>query len=569
MQNYHNILTNNIEYDNYIGMYVRTISRHNKNGTTTTYVQLAHNIRDPKSGYARAQVLYTFGRADSLDVEAIRRLVRSLCRFISPEEALEIQASLKTGVSGLKFVRSLSLGGAYVLRKLWERLGLEKVISQALSEREFVSPVEGAIFAMVSNRALAPDSKRGVEEWVREDVALGNSQPISLQHLYRAMDFLLEHEERVQREVFYSTADLFNLEVDLLFFDTTTTYVETEEEDEFRRYGYSKDRRPDLPQVVIGLAVTKEGLPVRCWVLPGDTQDMTTVERVKNDLLGWKLSRLIWVMDRGMSSEENRIILQKAGGHYILGEKLRDNQEAHQEAISSKGRYQKVRENLEVKEIVVGQGERRRRFVLVRNLEQAEKDKATREKTLQKIEEVLLALGDQKGKAHKKAVCALLSHRTMGRYIKQLRNGRLKINWAKVKEEEKLDGKYLLSTSDDTLSSEDVALGYKSLMEVERAFRTLKTTLDLRPLFHRKEERIRAHVLLCFLALLLVRIVERETGQTWDSIRSHLERLHLVEFSSKKAGVLQRTELTAEQANILKKLKINPPPLIYQVDLKA
>lgn len=569
MRNYHNILTNNVEYDSKIGMYVRTISRHNKNGTTTTYIQLAHNVRDPKSGYARAQVLYTFGRADSLDVEAIRRLVRSLCRFISPEEALEVQASLKSGVSGLRFIQSLPLGGAYVLRKLWERLGLEKVISEALAQREFASPVEWAIFAMVSNRALAPDSKRGVEEWVREDVALGNPEPISLQHLYRAMDFLLEHEERVQREVFYSTADLFNLEVDLLFFDTTTTYVESDEEDGFRRYGHSKDRRPDLPQVVIGLAVTKEGLPVRCWVLPGDTQDMTTVERVKNDLLGWKLSRVIWVMDRGMSSEENRIILQRAGGHYILGEKLRDNQEVHLQALSSKGRYQKVRENLECKEIVVGQGERRRRFVLVRNLVEAEKDKATREKTLQKIEEALLALGDQKGKAHKKAVCALLSHRTMGRYIKQLRNGRLKINRAKVKEEEKLDGKYLLSTSDDTLSSEDVALGYKSLMEVERAFRTLKTTLDLRPLFHRKEERIRAHVLLCCLALLLVRIVERETGQTWDSIRSHLERLHLVEFSSKQGRILQRTELTKEQANILKKLKINPPPLIYQVDLKV
>lgn len=469
----------------------------------------------------------------------------------------------------MKFIQSLPLGGAYVLRKIWERLGLEKVISEALAEREFASPVEWAIFAMVSNRALAPDSKRGVEEWVREDVALSNPEPISLQHLYRAIDFLLEHEERVQREVFYSTADLFNLEVDLLFFDTTTTYVESEEEDAFRRYGYSKDKRPDLPQVVVGLAVTKEGLPVRCWVLPGDTQDMTTVERVKNDLLGWKLSRLIWVMDRGMSSEENRIILQKAGGHYILGEKLRDNQEAHQKAISSKGRYQKVRENLEVKEIALGQGERRRRFVLVRNPEQAEKDKATREKTLQRVEEAMRALGDQKGKAHKRAVCALLSHRTMGRYIKQLRNGRLKINWAKVKEEEKLDGKYLLSTSDDTLSSEDVALGYKSLMEVERAFRTLKTTLELRPLFHRKEERIRAHVLLCCLALLLVRIVERETGETWDSTRSHLERLHLVEFSSKRGRVLQRTELTTEQANILKKLKINPPPLIYQVDLKA
>lgn len=564
-----NVLTYNVEHDIYIGMYVRKISRHNKNGTTTTYVQLAHNVRDPKSGYACAQVLYSFGRADSLDVEAIRRLVGSLCRFISPEDALEVQASLESGKAGLKYIRSVPMGGAYLLRKLWERLGLEKVIERALATREFISPVEWAIFAMVANRALAPDSKRGMEEWVREDVALGNPESISLQHLYRAMDFLLEHDEHVQREVFHATADLFNLEVDLLFFDTTSTYVERQEEEGIRRYGYSKDKRPDLPQVVIGLAVTKDGLPVRCWVLPGDTQDMTTVERVKSDLLGWKLSRCIWVMDRGMSSKENRIILQKAGGHYILGEKLRDNQQAHQKALSSKGRYQKVRDNLEVKEIVVGQGERRRRFVLVRNLGQAEKDKATREKTLQKIEEALEALGDQRGKAHKKAVCALLSHRTMGRYIKQLKDGRLKINLAKVKEEEKLDGKYLLSTSDDTLSSEDVALGYKQLMEVERAFRTLKTTLELRPLYHRKDERIQAHVLLCFLSLLLVRIVEQETGQTWDYIRSHMERLHLGEFSSKDGKILQRTELTAEQAKILKKLKISPPLVFHEVRVKA
>jgi len=548
-------------------MYVRTISRHNKDGSTTTYVQLAHNVRDPKTGYARANVLYTFGRADSLNLEAIRRLVRSLCRFLSPEDAAEAEARLES--PALHFVRSVPLGGAYLLRKLWERLGLEKMLTQALSEREFVSPVEWAIFSMVANRALAPDSKRGVEEWAREDVALGNPEPISLQHLYRAMDFLLEHEEAIQKEVFFATADLFNLEVDLLFFDTTTTYVECEEEGGIRRYGHSKDKRPDLPQVVIGLAVTKEGLPVRCWVLPGNTQDMTTVERIKTDLLGWKLGRCIWVLDRGMSSDENRILLQRAGGHYILGEKLRDNQEAHNLALSFKGRYHKVRDNLEVKEIVVGDGERRRRFVLVFNPEQAEKDKATREKTLERIEEAIGTLGDQKGKAHKKAVCALLSHRTMGRYIRPTKTGRLKINQAKVREEETLDGKYLLSTSDDTLSSEDVALGYKQLMEVERAFRTLKTTLELRPIFHRKDERIQAHVLLCSLALLLVRIAERETGETWDRIRPVMERCHLGEFSSKDGRILRRTELTADQVNILNRLNIAAPPAFFDVRLKA
>ncbi len=552
-------------------MYVRTISRQNKDGSTTTYVQLAHNIRDPKTGFARANVLYTFGRADSLDVDAIRRLVKSLCRFLSPEDALRTQAHMKGESQALRFVKSSPMGGAFVLRTLWEGLGLEKVLVQSLKKREFQAPIEWALFAMVANRALAPDSKRAVEEWVREDVALGNPEPILLQHLYRAMDFLLEQKELIQKEVFFATADLLNLEVDLLFFDTTTTYVERDEEDEegLRRYGHSKDKRSDLPQVVIGLAVTKEGLPVRCWVLPGNTQDMSTVERVKKDLFGWKLSRCIWVMDRGMNSEENRIVLQRAGGHYILGEKLRDAQQDHQEVLSHPGRYQRIKENLEVKEVVVGKGERRRRFVLVYNPEQAKKDKATRERTLKKIEEALSALGDQRGKAHKKAVCTLLAHRTMGRYVKQKKNGALKIDRARVRAEEHLDGKYLLSTSDDTLTPEEVALGYKQLMEVERAFKTLKTTLELRPLYHHKDERIRSHVLLCFLSLLLVRIAERQTGQTWDHLRAILERIHLGEFESKDGRILQRTELAPDQANLLKTLNISPPPKIQKMDLKT
>ena len=549
---------------------MRTISRKNKDGSTTTYVQLAHNVWDPQAGHAKANVLYTFGRADSLDLESIRRLVKSLCRFLSPEDALQAQASLGRESPALRFLRSLPLGGAFVLRALWERLGLQRVLVQSLRAREFQSPVEWAIFAMVANRALAPDSKRGVEEWVRQDVALGNPEPIGLQHLYRAMDFLLEQREQVQKEVFFATADLLNLEVDLLFFDTTGTYVERDEEDEkgLRRYGYSRDNRPDLPQVVIGLAVTKEGIPVRCWVLPGNTQDVTTVEKVKKDLSGWKLSRCVWVMDRGMNSEQNRAILQQAGGHYILGEKLRDHQEVHEEALRYRGPFHKVRENLKVREILVGQGERRRRFVLVHNPEQAKKDRVKREQVLQKIEKTLLALrGPQKD--YQKAVRKLLSHGKMGPYLRQLKSGRLKIDRTAVRAEQYLDGKYLLSTSDDSLSAEDVALGYKQLLEVERAFRTLKTTLDLRPLYHRKDERIEAHVFLCFLALLLVRIAERQTRQTWDQIRAVLERIHLGEFESKDGRILQRTELTTDQVKLLKFLNISSPAKIHRVELSS
>jgi len=549
-------------------MYIRTISRKNKSGSTTTYVQLAHNVRDSQTGQPRADVLYSFGRADTLDIDAIRRLTKSLSRFLSPEEALQIQGAAD-GDTPLRFIRSYPMGGAYLLRALWEQLGIPDALSKCIKERSFTSPVEWAAFAITANRALSPDSKLGVEEWVREDVALGNPEPIEIQHLYRAMDVLLEYRETIHKEVFWAVADLLNLEVDLLFFDTTSTYFEMDEGDDtgLRQYGHSKDHRSDLPQIVIGLAVTKEGIPVKCWTMPGNTSDMKTVETVKNDLLGWKLGRCIWVMDRGMNSEDNRLILQKAGGHYIIGEKLRDNQDVHKEVLAKRGRFNAIRENMEIKEVIVGDGERRRRFILVHNPEEAKKDKATREKTLKKIEEALNSIGDQRGKCHKKAVCSLLSHRTMGRYLRQLKSGAIKIDKGKIREEEHLDGKYIISTSDDTLTPEDAALGYKQLLEVERAFRTMKTTLDLRPIYHRKSERIHAHVFLCFLALLLVRIAERKTNITWDRIRTQMERIHLGEFFSKEGRVFQTTELTHEQLNTLKQLKISPPQRIKHIKM--
>lgn len=552
-----------------VGMYVRTVTRKNKSRPDVTYVQLAHNVRDKKSGQVKANVLYSFGRADQLDVEAIRRLVRSLTRFLSPEEMLQAQGEQD---GGLKFLGSRPLGGAWVLRRLWERLGLKRAIKEALRDRSFSSPVEWALFAMVANRALAPSSKRAVEEWVKEDIALGNAEEIKLQHLYRALAFLLAHEEAIQREVFFATADLLNLEVDLLFFDTTSSYFELDEEDEeegLRHYGLSKDKRKDLPQVVIGLAVTKDGIPVRSWVFPGNTTDTTTVDQVQRDLAGWRLGRCVWVMDRGMGSEENRIILRRAEGHYILGEKLRSDEKANQAALSRGGRYRVIRGNLRIKEVIVGEGTHRRRYVVVHNPEQAKQDKLTRQRILARLEEEIAALGDLKGKQHKKAVCALIAHPFLGRYVRELKSGALRIDRAKVRAEERLDGKYLLSSSDDSLTAEEIALGYKQLLEVERAFRSLKQTLELRPMYHRKNERIRTHVTLCWLALLLIRIIEKESDQTWEKTRRVLERIHQGEFATKDGRILQRTELTREQEQILKRLGIKPPPKVGKVELQT
>jgi hypothetical protein len=544
-------------------MYIRTIKRKNKDGSVVEYVQLANNVWNKEKGFAQAQVIHSFGRSDQLDVEALKRLIKSMSRFLEPEDAI----ALEHQGDDLTFVSSCPAGGAYLLKALWDRLRIDQCLQKAMDQRSFSAPIAEALFAMVANRALAPSSKLAIEQWAADEVYLGEHQPLQVQHCYRAMDFLLEHEADIQKEVFWSTANVLNLTVDLIFFDTTNTYFEIDEPgpSELKAYGKSKDKRDDLPQVTIGLAVTREGIPVRCWVLPGNQHDSQCVDQVQKDLNSWNLGRVVWVMDRGMSSQANQRILQRAGGQYILGEKLSGNH-LNELALAHPGRFKELADNLHIKEVFAGEGTGRRRYVIAYNPQQAEVDRINRQQILERLSCELEVLNR---KRKTKAQCKLLLHRSMGRYVKELKSGRLKIDKAKVRQEEKLDGKYLLSTSDQHLSAEDIALGYKQLLEVERAFRTLKSTLCLRPVYHSKDERIRSHVLLCWLALLLIRIAEVETGLSWPRIRRRMQQLNLIDFFGKNGRILQHTELTADQRNILNKLKISPPKRILKVDFPA
>jgi transposase len=541
-------------------MYIRTIKRKNKDGSEVEYVQLANNVWDKDKGFAQAQVIHSFGRRDQLDVEALKRLVKSMSRFLDPEDSLQVEHRDEQ----LKIISSRPAGGAYLLKQLWKRLHIDECLQKAVDGRSFTAPIADAIFAMVANRALAPSSKLAIEQWAAEEVYLGKHEPLQVQHFYRAMDLLLEHEEDIQQQVFWATASLLNLTVDLIFFDTTNTYFEIDEPgpSELKAYGKSKHKRDDLPQVTIGLAVTREGIPVRCWVLPGNQHDSQCVEQVQKDLNSWNLGRVVWVMDRGMSSQDNRKILQRAGGQYILGEKLTGTH-INEEALAHPGRFKIINDNLQIKEVHVGEGTARQRFVIAYNPKQAELDRINREKILDRLSCEVEALNRT---SKTKAQCNLFLHRSMGRYVKELKNGKLRIDKDKVKQDEKLDGKYLLSTSDLHLSAEDIALGYKQLLEVENAFRTLKSTLCLRPVYHSKDDRIRSHVLLCWLALLLVRIAEVETGQIWPTIRRQMQQQNLVDLFGKNGRILQHTELTSNQRKILNKLKIPPAKRILKVE---
>jgi hypothetical protein len=569
-------------------MYVKTTSRMNKDGTPVRYLHLAHNAWDPAAGRSVPKVLYSFGREDTLDQAAIRRLVASLSKLLDPADALAATAG-----SDLVFLESRPFGGVFVLDALWRRLGIDKVITalDATPRRgrpREVAVTERVLFGLVANRALAPSSKLAAAEWITNGVYIENLGEIGEQACYRAMDWLHDVRERLEAGVFDKVATVLNLEVDLLFFDTTSTYFELGEADEpvarddkghrlpdgepedteteragFRTQGKSKDSRDDLPQIVIGMAVTRDGIPVRCWCWPGNASDQVVIRQVKDEMRDWTLSKVIWVTDRGFSSAENRRYLRSGDHHYIIGEKLRSGSAEVTAALSRQGRYTEIAANMRIKEVRISDHER---FVICFNPEAAGRDAHMRAQLVAQLEE-LIDGSDALSERKRAELRGRISTKPgLNRYLRVTPGGLLRTGKAKIKTEMNLDGKYLLRCSDPHLPAEDIALGYKQLLEVERGWRDMKQIIDLRPIYHRLEERIRAHVILCWLALLLIRIIETTTGDTWNNVRRHLDRLHAGSFTGPAGAFRQRTELTRPQRDLLAKLAITPPKQIIELE---
>ena len=562
-------------------MYLRSTPRRNKDGSEVRYLQLAHNVWDPAAKRSRVQVVYNFGREEPATREALERLVASVARHLEPGKARAIAAE------GLEFAESRPLGGTHVLDGLWERLGIGPAMRGLLTGRRLDPGAERVLFALVANRALAPSSKLAAARWASEDVLIAGLPQTTDDACYRAMDWLLQIREQLEKQVFDRASEVLGLEVDLLFFDTTSTYFVTEEADApvardqqgnpvpdgaegaagatetgFRTWGKSKDYRDDLPQVVIGMAVTRDGIPLRVWCWPGNTADSALIRQVKDEVRDWSLSRVVWVADRGFTSAENRRHLRRGGNHYIIGERLRSGSAEAGAALSRQGRYQDVAANLRVKEVRIAEDER---FVICHNPEGAERDAAIRARLITQLKELIDGT-DALGKDKRAELRGVISTKPgLNRYLRVTPGGLLRVDASKAKAEENLDGKYLLRTSDPKMTAEDIALGYRQLLEVERGWRDMKQVIDLRPVYHRKEERIRAHVILCWLALLLARIAENATGDTWPQLRRQLDRIAVGTFTGPAGTFRQRTEISPAQAAILEHLGIDPPPRIYQL----
>ncbi|HYR62342.1 MAG TPA: transposase, partial [Actinomycetota bacterium] len=441
-------------------------------------------------------------------------------------------------------------------------------------------------------------SKLACVSWVQERVAISSCPAFDDQAAYAAMDFLLDALEEIASGIFDRTANLLNLSCDVIFVDTSPAYWEAGVADEeielasakrdeqakaeateaeepavpdeaaWRQFSrHSKDHRQDLPQVVIAMAVTAEGVPVRCWTFPGTTSDQLVIRKVKDDLGSWMLNRVVWVTDSGFNSQTNRACLSRGGDHYIVCEKLRSASADAKKALSRPGRYHLVEGNLQVKEVHVGEGARSQRFVVCVSPEAKARDEIVRGNLVAYLEKRIAGSDEWPGQRRDELAGELRATPGLARFLRRTKDHKLRIDKAATGKDAHFDGKWLIRTSDDTLTPTDLANGYKQLYQVERGWRDLKGALRLRPVFHHREDRIRSHIQLCWLALLLIRVIENGCGDTWRNVRNELDRMHLVTLGTKEGRIAKRPATTRGQREILTALNLREPAQILDYEL--
>jgi hypothetical protein len=522
--------------------------------------------------------VYNFDPEDAASREALQRLVEWVIQFLGPEKALAAAGE------GLKFTESRPLGGAWALDALWNRLGVGASMRRLLTGHGLDDSAERVLFALVANRALAPSPTPAAARWVNEDVYISGLPATTDDACYRAADWLLEIREALEREIFDRVAGPPNREVELLFFGATAACPCGDQDDEpvargkhargnpadadgansrtawLRAYDSSADRHGYPPQAVIGVAVTRDGIPVRTWCWQRTTAEPALIRQVMDDMRDFAPSQIAWVADRGFTSAEDRRYL-RGNGNYIIGEKLRSGSAEATAALSRQGRYQAVTANLRIKEVRVSDDER---FIICHDPERAARDAAVRARTLAELEEFIQHT-DKHSRDRQAEACGVIAVGPgLNRYLRVTPGGRLRIHAKAVKAEENLDGKYLLRASDPEMTAEDIALGYTRLLEVERGWRTMNQFIEPRSAYHRDEERAQAHVMLYWLALLLARVAENACHTAWPKLRRELDRIAVGTFTGPAGTFRQRTEITETQREIFTQLGIDPPPRIYQ-----
>jgi hypothetical protein len=531
------------------------------------YLQIVENSRDGKRTVQR--VIATVGRMDKINEKGeIETLVRSLSRF-SKETLLILSGKSDIEASAKK------IGPALIFERLWKELKIDTVLHRLLKERRFGFDVERAVFLTVLNRLFASGSDRFCDKW-RRDHIINGVDGLSLHHLYRAMAFLGEKledqqdhtfsprvtKDLIEEDMFHLRQDLFS-SLDVVFFDTTSIYFEGEGGETLGERGLSKDHRPDLTQMIVGVVLDNEGNPICQEMWPGNTADVKSLIPVMERLRRrFSIGRFCIVSDRGMISEDTLGHLEKEHIPYILGARMRRVKEIKEEVLSRAGRYREVHPEgvsskdpspLKVKEVIVND----RRYIVCLNTKQARKDAADRQAIIDSLSEKL-----------KKNPKSLVGNKGYRKYLTMHRET-VTLNEEKIEEEKRFDGKWVLKTN-TTLTAQQVALKYKELWQVEQVFRDMKSVLDTRPIFHQRDETIRGHVFCSFLALTLRKELDRrllEAGHDfeWADIKQDLSALQEIAMDDHGKKLAVRTECKGTCGKVFQAVGVAIPNTIREV----
>lgn len=544
-----------------------------------TYLQIVENKREGKK--TRQRVVATLGRLDQLAASgALDSLVKSACRF--SEEILALSA----GRAPAPEADVRSIGPALIFERLWQESGCGDVIRNRLAGRRYGFNVERAVFFTVLHRLAVSGS--GACAW-RQDQAIEGAGELKLHQLYRAMAWLGEPlrepawpaprciKDVIEEDLFARRRDLF-ADLDLVFFDTTSLYFTGEGGDTIGQYGKSKDRRPDCKQMVLGIILDRDGMPICSEMWPGNTTDVTTLDVVAERLQRrFGIRSICLVADAGMISRKQVAAVEARGWQYILGARPRRVWEIREKALTDKAPFQTIevprqRRNpmeLQVKEVTVEGPETKkgktaappRRYIVCRNPAQARKDAADREAIIADLQEKLKTQG------------GLVGNKGYKRYLKSRTDKPFEVDLDKVREEERFDGIWVLRTN-TRFTPGETALRYKQLWMVEQIFRTAKALLDTRPIFHKADETIRGHVFCSFLALMLQKELFRRLDQDgieveWDDVMRDLNALTETRIVQGEKRFVVRSRTRGVAGKIFQCAGVKLPSTIRRISAEA
>jgi transposase len=539
-----------------------------------TYLQVVENRWE--GGRSRQRVVATLGRLDQLQESGqLDALLVSGARLARSVLLLSEHAQGRLPTISIRHI-----GPALVFQRLWQLTGCQHVIEQLLKGRRFEFPIERAIFLTVLHRLFDPGSDRAADKW-KEGYQIDGCEDLQLHHLYRAMAWLGDelprkeqadktpfaprcNKDLIEEALFARRRDLFT-QLQLVFFDTTSIYFEGQGGETIGQRGYSKDHRPDLKQMIVGAVLDGQGRPICCELWPGNTADVTTLIPVVDRLRSrFGVTKVCIVADRGMISKETIEELEKEerAWQYILGARMRSQNEVKDEVLARAGRYRLVHPQrtisedpapLKVKEVRV-EG---RRYIVCRNDDEARKDAADREAIVASLREKL-----------RNGEKSLVGNKGYRRYLSSTGPDHFQIDEAKIDQEARYDGKWVLRTNMD-LDTAEVALQYKRLWMVEAWFRSSKSLLQTRPIYHKCDETIRGHVFCSFLALVLrqeleARLAKDDHDFEWADVIQDLDRLEIVEVEQDGKRFLLRSEVQGTCGTVFKAAGVAVPPTVQQ-----